>query len=237
MPTQLESYNAAALEPALYPERARIDAARLGPSLTLSKGTVLGKKTSDKKLYAYAQVNDVQTVAIAGTLSAGTGRIGLIKSDGSYVKTTSLAYNASTSAIATAINAVLGASAVAVGGTDMSAFTITFSGTGYAGILQPLVTLETNGITGATTASVAHSAVTTGIEVPVAILKHDVATDANGKHYLGTSAVANGLNLAHADTTIYTGGVFDPADLTGWDNYCLTAFGARILNSSYILIP
>lgn len=53
MPTTLSTLNASKLEPAEFPQDARIDAAQLGPSLTLAAGTVLGKKTSNNKLYAY----------------------------------------------------------------------------------------------------------------------------------------------------------------------------------------
>jgi hypothetical protein len=57
MPIQTESYNAAKLEPIIHPADARTDIGTLGNSLTLTKGTVLGKKTSDSKLYAYASGN------------------------------------------------------------------------------------------------------------------------------------------------------------------------------------
>lgn len=57
MPVTLESYNASKLEPAAYPQDARIDAAQLGPSQTLTRGTVLGKRTADGKLYAYDNGN------------------------------------------------------------------------------------------------------------------------------------------------------------------------------------
>lgn len=58
MPTTLETWNPARLEPVQYPQDARTDAARLGVSLTLAKGTVLGKRTSNNRLYAY---NDALT--------------------------------------------------------------------------------------------------------------------------------------------------------------------------------
>lgn len=66
MPVTLETYNAAKLEPAEYPHDARIDAAQFGPSLTIAKGTVLGKKTADSKLYAYNDaLSDGTEVAVA----------------------------------------------------------------------------------------------------------------------------------------------------------------------------
>lgn len=66
MPVTLQTYNAAKCEPAEYPHDARIDAAMLGPSLTLAAGTVLAKKTSDNKLYAYStSLTDGRGVAVA----------------------------------------------------------------------------------------------------------------------------------------------------------------------------
>lgn len=53
MPIQVETSNPAKLEPKMYPEDARTDAVRLGASLTLAKGTLLGKRASDNKHYAY----------------------------------------------------------------------------------------------------------------------------------------------------------------------------------------
>lgn len=58
MPTTLSTFNPAKLEPVEYPEDARIDAVKLGASLTLVKGTLLGKRTSDGLHYAY---NDALT--------------------------------------------------------------------------------------------------------------------------------------------------------------------------------
>lgn len=52
--TTLATYDNAGLQPAMFPEDARTIAGVLGPSQTnLAAGTVLGKKTSDGKLYPY----------------------------------------------------------------------------------------------------------------------------------------------------------------------------------------
>lgn len=64
MPVTLNTYNnGTKLEPAEFPQDARLDAAQLGDSLTLAAGTVLGKKTADNKLYAYndSLTNGLQT--------------------------------------------------------------------------------------------------------------------------------------------------------------------------------
>lgn len=132
MPTQLESYNDDKLEPVMAPELAKIDAATLGPSLTLAKGTVLGRKTVDGLLYAYVGAN--------------------------------------------------------------------VDGTGTA----------------------------------VAILIHDVATDAGGKHYFSDSAVASRMNLPKENTAVYYAGVFDTVDLTGYDAAALVDLNGRVLHNGYI---
>jgi hypothetical protein len=58
MPTTLNTYSFDQLEPKEFPELAKTDAVKFGASLTLAKGTVLGKRTSDNKHYAY---NDALT--------------------------------------------------------------------------------------------------------------------------------------------------------------------------------
>lgn len=135
MPTQIDTYNASKLEPALYPEDARIDAMAIAPSLTLVAGTVLGKITATSKGAAY------------------------------------------------------------------------------------------------------NNALSTGVETAVAILVYDTATDASGNVYLGGSAVPSALNLPHATAPVYVAGVFDTADLTGWDANAKTDFGGRTLPSGYVRIP
>ncbi|HEV7299706.1 MAG TPA: head decoration protein [Tepidisphaeraceae bacterium] len=135
MPTELESFAMNKLEPAVFPHDARLEAASLGPSQTLLKGRVLGKKIADSKLYPYAS-----------------------------------------------------------GNAD-------------------------------------------GTQVPVAILTHDTVTDANGKHYLGTSGVASSMNLPHGDGQVYVAGTFHAADLIGWDANAATVMHARVLPSGDIRIP
>jgi hypothetical protein len=63
MPTTLNTTIVDKLEPAEFPEDARIDAAQLAPSLTLASGTVLGKVTATGKLAAYnnSLTNGVET--------------------------------------------------------------------------------------------------------------------------------------------------------------------------------
>lgn len=53
MPTQIETFSGVSLEPITNPEEAKTEAIVLGASLTLARGTVLGKRTSNNKHYAY----------------------------------------------------------------------------------------------------------------------------------------------------------------------------------------
>lgn len=57
MPIDLETYSNDRLSPKIRPSDARQQAIRLGANLTLAKGTVLGKKTSDGKFYPYDDDN------------------------------------------------------------------------------------------------------------------------------------------------------------------------------------
>jgi hypothetical protein len=61
--TTISTTSAAKLEPAEYPQDARIDAAQLAPSLDLAAGTLLGKITATNKLAAYndSLTNGVET--------------------------------------------------------------------------------------------------------------------------------------------------------------------------------
>lgn len=136
MPTTLETYDATLeLIPKQYPQDARTDDGVVTASLTLAKGTVLGKVTATGKLAAY---ND---------------------------------------------------------------------------------------------------SLSTGVERAVGILKHSIATDASGNVYFGTSAVPGSLNPPHRTAEFYTAGVFDTADLTGYDAAALVDFGGRVMHNGFIRIP
>lgn len=135
MPTTLDTFNPTKLEPVSFPECAKIDAVRLGVSLTLARGTVLGKRTSDSKHYAY---ND---------------------------------------------------------------------------------------------------SLTDGTEAATCILVYDVVTDANGKVYLGTNAVASTFNLPHELASVYVAGVFDTTELTGYNAAAKADLHGRLLPSGWLSIP
>jgi hypothetical protein len=107
-------------------------------------------------------VNEVQTVAIAGTLSAGGYSIRLIDKDGKLKQTAVIAYNASVANVQTALDAVTAANAIVAGGTAQSAMTLTFSGANYAALPQTLVEIIPDGLTGMTTIGVTRT--TAGVD-------------------------------------------------------------------------
>jgi hypothetical protein len=102
---------------------------------------------------AVSAVNEVQTVTLSGSLSAGQFKVGGYLSDGSFVWSADIAYNAILSAIQTGYDTIFGANKVVVAGT-VGSHTVTFSGTGYAGIDQPLLQVDANEVTGITEAEV-----------------------------------------------------------------------------------
>lgn len=219
MATLLETFNGAnMLTPAQRPEDARQDAVAFGPNLTILKGTAVAIKASDKKAYplnanATGGANEVQTVAITGTLSAGTWSISL-----GGVETGPIAYNGNTAAIQSALDAAFGSSQIVAGGTAETATTLTFSGSKFAGQPQSTVAVDITGVTGATGVTVTRTTpggVTDGTGLFVGFSMHDLATDANGKVYFGSSVTAAaGYRLAPWSTApIWVKGIFDPQDL------------------------
>lgn len=104
-----------------------------------------------------AAVNEVQTVTTDVIVSGGSVNFLWTKSDGSQ-QLTETAYNTSwtqtVADIQTAANAFLGTSAVALAVAATKNMTITFSGTGYAGLPQTLVVADYSAATGPTVVSV-----------------------------------------------------------------------------------
>lgn len=121
---------------------------------TIVVGQLLENNGSDEYQALSAAVNEVQTVAIAGTLSAGGYSIRLVDKDGKIKQTSVLAYGANQAAVQAALDAVTAANAIVAGGTVPTAMTLTFSGTNYAGKPQTLVEIIPDGLTGLTSIAV-----------------------------------------------------------------------------------
>lgn len=82
---------------------------------------------------AGSPVNEVQLLAIAGTLTSGTFTVTGRKSTGESATTTALAYGSTTGDMQTALDTAFGTDQIIAGGTAITAQTLTFSGDEYAG--------------------------------------------------------------------------------------------------------
>lgn len=110
--------------------------------------------------------------------------------------------------------------------------------------LAPSLTLAAGTVLGKVTASgflaAYNDANVDGTQVAVAILKHDVKTDANGRVFLvsGTTAAVETDTIKSQQTAaVFICGTFDPADVIGEDAAALTDFGAKTLFNGLIRIP
>lgn len=122
-------------------------------SQTLVLGEVVQKDSSDQLLALAAEADEVQTIGITGTLIGGTFTLTFKSKMGPYVTTDPIAYNANTAAIQTGVDTALGGSMVVVGGTAITAMTFTFSGTGYTGLSQEPIVVDSSALTTATVVS------------------------------------------------------------------------------------
>lgn len=125
------------------------------PAGQFGLGTIMGLTQAFVNGGVQSAVSEVQTIAIGGTLSAGTYQIAFFNSAGVEVETAPLAFGASLATVQTALDAVSGgASQIVAGGTAESAMTLTFSGNLYTGKKQPMVQVLDGGLTGVTTTTV-----------------------------------------------------------------------------------
>jgi len=91
-------------------------------------------------------VNEVQTIAIGGTLSAGAITF---RNPETGAVSNAVVYNGNLAAIQAALDDVYGSSKVTAAGT-IASFTVTFDGSGVAGLPQPPVEITPDGLTGLT---------------------------------------------------------------------------------------
>jgi hypothetical protein len=158
MPVEILQLTNDRLQPALYPGDARTSNGKYGASKFFPKGCVIGRKTSDGLLYPVGTANVVQTFSQTGTATAGTVTLTVPKPDGSFGTTTALAYNISLANLQTALDVATGVTngivATSVGSaapfSNPAVLTLTYSGTGYAAVNQPLATADISNLTGTT---------------------------------------------------------------------------------------
>lgn len=231
MPTApTKTYTGQGLQPAIYPDKARTDVAKLKPG-TYAAGTVLGQKTG------LSAVNEVQTLTFTGSPTGGTFRLTF-----NGVETGNITYSGTAATLAANVAAALqsleqvGANGLTVA-ANSGAPQITFAGD-LAGQDQPPITFTTNALTGGTspTASVAETtpgqaaggqwgayddAASDGLQIAKAVLQYRTVVLPNGKHYCGGGGTGN----ATLSAPIFIEGYFRTADLTGLDAAAVTDLG------------
>ena len=124
----------------------------------LDIGDVCETNADSKKIKVSAAVNEVQTITVGGTCTAGTLQLGVHLASGETVWTVACAWHATettmTATIQAALDALLGANAIVIStiaNTAALVMVFTFSGTGFVGLPQVLMDVDTAALTGATT--------------------------------------------------------------------------------------
>lgn len=115
--------------------------------------TTIGVPNAGTVTITAVGVNEVQTVAFqgitSGTLTAGTFRVRILDYNGVWQSFGDYAYNTAVSSMQTDMDAVLGASQVVIAATVSTTFaggfTLTFSGSHYAGLSQTLCVIDATG--------------------------------------------------------------------------------------------
>lgn len=172
-------------------------------SQTLVVGSCCRADGNGRQAAVAANVNEVQTLAITGTLTAGTFTLRIIDYLGVTRVTPPIAFNANTAAIQAALDDALGANAIVAGGTAITASTLTFSGTNYAGKKQSLIEVDTSGLTGEDDASVTRTTAGTSVE---AVCLQNITTGASetttkAVFLIRGPAVVSSANLAYGTAT------------------------------------
>ncbi len=109
-------------------------------SQTLSIGEVCKPGPNGRRVSMTANADEVQTVNITGTVTAGTFSLKFVDLLGNIQITDPIAEDANNAGIQAGVDTALGANIVTVGGgaDDITAFTLTYDGLGYAGKKQTL---------------------------------------------------------------------------------------------------
>lgn len=205
--------------------------------IALRPGDVLQPDASDNLVAWGFGVDAVQTV-ICASATAGTFTLTLMDSTGVEVTTGDIDWDGNIAAIDAAIEAALtGATSVVTAGLDAGAadtivegFSVTFGGTGYTGLSQPLVKVNVGGLTYTAlpivtglnlanavhtlTGSIAAGAIRLGFTDPVtgeyeltALIAHDANTAAVQTELDALTICANG-DIVFSEATIDSPGIF-----------------------------
>jgi hypothetical protein len=271
MPSLILTLTNDRLQPALYPSDARKSNGKYAASTIFPKGCVIGRKTSDGLLYPTKTVNVVQNFTQTGTATAGTVTLTVPKAEGSFGTTTALAYNVSLAALQTALDVatgvVNGVVATSVGSaapfSTPAVLTLTYSGTGYASLNQPLATADITNLTGTTAltaaavqpnrtqVSIGGDVVGTtkitiddttftedGTERAIGFNEFGFQTDASSQCFMNTGTAVGDTVITPTMTMPYfIKGIFKKSDLVGWNDAMLAHLGARMHTTDLIIVP
>jgi hypothetical protein len=238
MPTvAVRKYANKFLQPAIYPELARTDAARFAPG-TYVAGQIVGQRTSNLTV-----ANDVQTLTVNAT--GGTFKLSF---NGDL--TTALAWNVSSAALQAALEALpsVGTGNVLGGGGPgaTAPLTMTFQGQ-LAALSMPDVIVAANNVTGGTGAvTVAHTTLgraagglwaayldtdTIGTQIAKGIAKFNFTVDTFGFHWVGGMEWGS----RKLSAPVYIRGCFRTVDLTGVDAAGIADLGKIVEGDASLL--
>jgi hypothetical protein len=227
----------AELRPCKEPDLTREIHANFPPGAVIKRGTILGQTT--------ASANEVQTVTIAGTMTAGTFDITVNAPSGSGTAA-GILYTANGTAVQVALQAILGAGNSTVSGNANGPFTITFTGVNAARPIPPVV-VDVSKATGATGATVARTTVgalagtsrayvdaaVDGSGVARTIAHYDCVVNSAGKVIIGTTDATTGqFGEAYDSAPVYVRGVFLCRELVGLDQAAINDMNARLESGS-----
>jgi hypothetical protein len=110
-----------------------------------------------------------------------------------------------------------------------------------AGAFAPNLTLAKGTLIGKRTADgllyAYITSATGGEQTAIGILMYTIKTNASGQVFFSDSTGASVLNTPHQTAPYWQSGIFDTADLTGYDAAGLADMGGRVLANGFILIP
>lgn len=144
-----------------FEEKAKFsrEAFLVDQSQTIVLGQVCKTGPGGRKIVLGAPADDVQTIAITGTLSAGSFTLVFTDEVGAVIETDPIAYNANTAAVQTGVDSALGAAAVVVSGTAITGMIFTFSGIEYSGVAQEMIAVDGSVLTGVEDITVTHTTI------------------------------------------------------------------------------
>jgi hypothetical protein len=234
MLTAVRRYTGQGLKPFMVPELAKPDAVRLMPG-TYAQGQCLGQFSN------WAAGNDVQTLTVTGTPTGGNFYLNF---NGDIIGP--VPFNATSGQIQTLVNAapqmgLIGTTpqVVVTGGPlPGTAIVFTFSGANVANLNQPLITVQSNALTGGATPAAAVAHTTVGSMAGGAFGKYaDANTDGTGvfKAILMMNTVVNTYGEIRGgggqwgeksySAPVWIAGYFRPVDLVGFDAAALVDVG------------